>query len=171
MPTSARAHTQHYIVPTTMSRSTFRRTKMMARYDTHSCDGSFGNGLVDAWRRTGTECCQPGEALADSPDASSIRCHLIHQVGGVLPAINRTYTVLTKARKLSHAATCYPSHQTTPITAWWQPRYPDFVLSSVHPILLMAMRSGYGCDGSFRPLQRRHCSSHSRHEVFAHLDE
>ncbi|CAM9458894.1 unnamed protein product [Ectocarpus sp. 13 AM-2016] len=53
--------------------------EMMARYDTRACDGSFGNGLVDAWRRTGTECCQPPEALADGPDASSIHCHLIHQ--------------------------------------------------------------------------------------------
>ncbi|CAB1105475.1 unnamed protein product [Ectocarpus sp. CCAP 1310/34] len=53
--------------------------EMMARYDTRACDGSFGNGLVDAWRRTGTECCQPAEALADGPDASSVHCHLIRQ--------------------------------------------------------------------------------------------
>lgn len=92
MSTSAREHTQHYIVPTKMFRFPFRRTKMMARYDTRACDGSFGNGLVDAWRRTGTECCQPPEALADGPDASSIHCHLIHQVGGDFAWNNRTYT-------------------------------------------------------------------------------
>ena len=50
----------------------------MASYDTQVCEESFGNGLVDAWREKRTECCPRS---GDGYDSSSIRCHLMHQVG------------------------------------------------------------------------------------------
>lgn len=63
---------------------------MMARYDTRACDSSFGNGLVDAWRRTGTECCGPGGyggAIRAGSPSSSIRCHLMQQVKGACVSV------------------------------------------------------------------------------------
>eukprot|EP00904_Undaria_pinnatifida_P005266 jgi/Undpi1/186/HiC_scaffold_1.g00183.m1 len=54
--------------------------QMMAQYDTAQCDASFGNGLVDKWRNTGTDCCVGGGGVAGGGyDSSSIRCHLIQQ--------------------------------------------------------------------------------------------
>eukprot|EP00903_Cladosiphon_okamuranus_P018385 g16911.t1 len=62
--------------------------EMMAQYDTEACDTSFGNGLVDAWRQTGTECCggSPDGGFgglirggSTSSSSSSIRCHLMKQ--------------------------------------------------------------------------------------------
>lgn len=53
---------------------------MMAMYDTEKCDSSFGNGLVDAWRETGTECCVGGTGGAAAGSSSSIRCHFMKQV-------------------------------------------------------------------------------------------
>lgn len=60
--------------------TTHAAPQMMSHYDTINCDSSFGNGLVDAWRRTETECCK-GKAGTTAAQSSSIQCHLIHQVG------------------------------------------------------------------------------------------